>query len=267
MRIKRYTMVAVALALTGMVALQVLPSPDAQIAFAQQAGDQNPATRSISVSGSGQANVQPDVAVVQVGVETSATEAAAALSANSEKMQSLINALQDAGVAQEDIQTQMIQLQPQYSDTQTGMAPGTVAPQSTITDTTGTNMTPQITGYIATNAVEIRTTDLANLGTLLDQVVAAGGNQISNIRFDISNATDALASARETAWQDAQQKAEQLANLAGAQLGDVLSINEYSQGPVPLAEASLSARAASGVPVQPGTQNVNVQLQVTWQLQ
>lgn len=250
---------AALLLLLALVAAPLWSSgPFTATAYAQDSNTPSNPTRSISVSGSGQVHVQPDVAVVQVGVQTSDSEATAALAANSDQMQALINALGEAGVAQENIQTQTIQLQPQYAGGNGEMPPQPAEVQA--------NTTPTITGYIATNSVEVTVNDIANLGSLLDSIVAAGGNQINGIRFEISEADTALQQARETAWNDAQQKAEQLASLAGAQLGNVLTISEFSQGPTPLADTSM-ARAASAVPVQPGTQDVNVQLQVTWQLQ
>lgn len=260
MKMRSCITIAVTLLLLGAIAFQHdFVEAGTRVAYAQQSTipDPNATVRSVSVSGSGQVNVQPDEAVVQVGVQTADAEAAAALSANSEQMQSLINALEENGVDPEDIQTQTIQLQPQYAGT-TGDAP----PQPL-----QMGETPEITGYIATNTVEVRARDLANLGSLLDTVIAAGGNQIEGIRFEVSNATDALESARETAWNDAQQKAAQLAQLADAELGAVLSISEFSRGPIPLAQPSAAVREASAVPIQPGTQDVGVELQVTWRLQ
>ncbi|HRW03754.1 MAG TPA: SIMPL domain-containing protein [Caldilineaceae bacterium] len=231
-------------------------------AYAQDSTNAAVSTRTVSVSGSGQIHVRPDIAVVQVGVQTSAEEATAALNANNEQMQALIDALTKAGVAQDNIQTQTIQLQPQYP-----AGAGATPPQPEAGSAQSTNTSPEITGYIATNTVEVQVNEIDNLGSLLDSVVAAGGNQINSIRFEISEANAALQQARETAWEDAQQKAEQLATLAGAELGDVLTISEFSRGPIPVAETSMAVRDTSAVPVQPGTQDVNVELQVTWQLQ
>lgn len=271
-RTRAFTRALSALLLVVLLAIQGVtqwyhPSP----AFAQQgSSDQSSTKRSVSVTGSAQVRVQLDLAIVRVGVQTSGSEAAAALDSNNEQMQALLDALQKAGVADDDIQTQTIQLQPQYANAPQEFPPQPVVPaqSETMSDTTSsTSSAPEITGYIAVNTVEVRTSDLANLGSLLDEIVAAGGNQIAGIRFDISDANDALTKARDAAWQDAHQKAEQLAKLSGSKLGDVLTISEFSRGPVPLAEASLAARDATAVPIQPGTQDVGVDLQVTWQLQ
>lgn len=257
-----------ALLLVALLMIQSVPQWKPSPAFAQQeSSDQSSTKRSVSVTGSAQVRVQLDLAIVRVGVQTSASEAATALDNNNEQMQALLDALQQAGVAEDDIQTQTIQLQPQYANAPQAFPPQPVEPAQSETMSDTTSSAPEITGYIAVNTVEVRTSDLANLGSLLDMIVAAGANQIAGIRFDISDANDALTKARDAAWQDARQKAEQLADLAGSELGDVLTISEFSRGPVPMAEASLAARDVSAVPVQPGMQDVGVDLQVTWQLQ
>lgn len=258
---KIFLVISMVLTVIMLTAILGWPTPTGAVIYAQGTTVPQEPPRSVSVSGTGQVSVQPDIAVVQVGVQTSNSEATAALDSNSEQMQSLLDTLEQAGVAQEDIQTQSIQLQPQYAGASNGM-PQPVEP------TAGQAMTntPEIVGYIAQNTVEVRINDMANLGSLLDSVVAAGGNQIMGIRFEISEANDALQQARATAWNDAQQKAEQLAELAGAQLGSVLTINEFSRGPVPVAQTSNMMREAAAVPVQPGSQDVNVELQITWQL-
>jgi uncharacterized protein YggE len=221
-----------------------------------QVSAQTPSTdqqtqRTISVSGSGEISVQPDTAVITIGVETQAQEASQALSDNNQQMSAVVSGLEKAGVAAKDIQTQVVQLQPVYEQTQQGQT----------SPTTGTTLV----GYRATNLVEVRTQQLDTLGQLLDTAVQAGANRIQSISFEVSNPSAVLDQARQAAWQDAQHKASQLAELAGAQLGDVLSITESSQPPVPLIEQAF-AGAAAAVPIQPGTQTVQVNIQVTWLL-
>lgn len=214
--------------------------------------------RNINVSGIGVVNAQPNMAIVSLGVETQAEEASAALAQNNEQMQALIDTLREAGIAEEEIQTQTVRLQPQYAQ-----APDPNQPQASDRPTT-----PEIIGYVATNTVEVRVRDLSMVGELLDAAVQAGGNQIQGIRFDLSDPTAALDQAREVAWQDACHKAEQLATLADAALGPVLTISEFSQTPIPLAQDVATARGAAeaAVPVQPGAQQIQVNVQVTWQL-
>ena len=206
--------------------------------------------RTLSVSGTGTASGQPDVAVVTLGVETEAEEAAAALSQNNEQMQALIDALTEAGIAEENIRTQVVRLQPRYQQPE---------PQA--------QGTPELAGYRAINLVEVRVEELDALGEILDAAVQAGGNRIENIRFEISDPASLVDQAREAAWNDALNKAEQLAELAGVELGPVMTISETGQAPRPVVERAVGGQAEAAVPIQPGTQDVEIAIHVTWSLQ
>jgi uncharacterized protein YggE len=215
------------------------PAPDQQV------------QRTIAVSGTGQVSATPDTVVVTIGVETQAPEASQAMSDNSQEMSAVVSALEDAGVASKDIQTQVVQLQPQYKQS----SPGATTP-----------VTPTLVGYVATNLVQVRTQELDTLGQLLDAAVQAGANRIQSISFEVSDSAALLDQAREAAWTDAEHKASQLAELAGAQLGEVITITESSQPPAPIVERAAVPSGAGGVPIEPGTQTVQVSVQVTWQL-
>jgi uncharacterized protein YggE len=223
-------------------------SPVSAKAPAQQTTD-GETMRTISVVGSGSASTQPDIAYVTVGVRTEAEEASEALSQNNQQMNDLIDTLLEAGLSTQDIRTQTINLFPQYSNepNQTGQL--------------------EVIGYTATNTVEVRVSDIAEVGQILDTAVQQGSNLIENIRFDVSDSTEPLQQAREAAFNDARQKAEQLAELAGVQLGQVNAIYETSsQPPVPFATEGRAFAADQAVPVEPGTQDVQVSLQVTWEI-
>jgi uncharacterized protein YggE len=209
--------------------------------------------RTISVSGRGEVQAEPDQAIVQLGVQTQAEMAEQALSENSANMQALLDQVENAGIPAQDIQTQMVRLQPQYEDRPD--------PQGQ-----GTSLT--LSGYRAVNIVEITVNDLEQLGELLDAAVAAGGNTIEGFDFEISTPASLLDQAREAAMQDAIQKAQQLASLADTSLGEVLTINESSSTPPrPLARAGIEIAEAAAVPVAPGTQSITVDVQVTWLLE
>jgi uncharacterized protein YggE len=119
---------------------------------------------------------------------------------------------------------------------------------------------------VAVNTVQARVEDLQSIGAILDAAIEAGGNRIDGINFEISDSAQVMREAREAAWQDALQKAEQLAELAGAELGEVLNINASDQGPFPVMQETFAADAAR-IPIQPGMQSVSTNLQITWRLQ
>jgi uncharacterized protein YggE len=206
-------------------------------------------TRTVSVSGMGEVQAAPDEALLNLGVQTEATSAHDALTQNSTLMQKVVNALKAANVSSQDIQTQTIQLSPNYKTD----------------NTTGTRT---LEGYTASNIVQIRTQDLSHLGDLLDQAVGAGATTVENISFEVSDPSQYIDQARQAAIQDAQHKASQLTSLTDTSLGPVVSIQESSQLPVPIVnqQVTLAAGAFPAVPVQPGLITITVNVQVVWSL-
>lgn len=209
-------------------------------------GDQ----RTIAVSGSGTVGASPDEVVLRLGVETMAETASEALAQNNEQMEDVIDALQGAGLPAEDIQTQTVRLGPRYE----------TPPREA-----GAAGERELVGYRATNGVEARSEDLTAVGQLLDAAVQAGANRIEGLQFEVSDPAPFLKRAREAAWEDAEGKAQQLADLAAAELGEVLSINESTTVPRPVGLGGAVEREAA-VPIEPGTEDIRVDLQVTWSL-
>lgn len=236
----------------GLAAALFLPAAPDPIA-AQESQADEAERRTVTVSGTGEVTASPDTVVIRVGVETQAEEATAALAENSEQMQGLIDALQEAGVAEDDIRTQTVNLFPVYQQ------PGAEVSQPV----TGT----QIVAFQATNIVEVRSEDLEGFGELLDTTVGAGGNRIEGIRFEVSDAAALMDQARQAAWEDALHKAEQLAEIAGLQLGEVWTITEFSRTPRPFVEQAAGAERAAAVPIEPGVQTLQLDLNVTWLLE
>lgn len=199
--------------------------------------------RTITVVGSGQVNARPDQAVIRLGVYTDAGKASDAMSANSERMQALLDALKAAGIKAEDIQTQGINVSPRY------------APDGT----------SAVIGFTATNAVSVRVRDVAKVGDVLDKAMAAGANTVEGLSFEVSDQTALLSQAREAAMDNARQTAEQLAKLAGEQLGAVVTISESVSVPQPYLYDRAAAMGGA-VPVEPGMQAVQTTVQVTYLL-
>jgi uncharacterized protein YggE len=214
--------------------------------------DEGVQRRTVRVSGSGRVEVQPDVATVRLGVQTEAKTASEALSQNSARMQALIDTLNEAGVAELDIQTESVRLMSRYGDAPP--EPGTGQGERTRI----------LVGYLASNVVQVRVWDLDRLGEMLDTAVRAGGNEIQGISFGIDDPSAVLDQAREAAWEDARRKADQLAGLAGAALGDAYTIEASSHAPGPIVRETTVREAAQAVPIEPGVQTLEVELTVEW---
>lgn len=244
----------------------ILPGLTQQPAYAQTVQTPTPAaspfSRTISVSGSGSFDAQPDQATIVVGVTTDAKTATDALNQNNQQMQAVIKALSGSNIAPNDIRTQTVQLFPRYTEP-------TAVPQGANPPVQATE-TNRVAGYTASNTVQVTVRKLDTLGTVLDQVVAAGGNTIQSVQFSLTDPTKAMDQARQAAMQDAEHRAQQLASLANAKVGQVISISEASQSPIPYQPQAMqlnsSAASAAAVPVSPGSQTVTVNVQVTWEL-
>jgi uncharacterized protein YggE len=194
----------------------------------------------ITARATGTVVAAPDTATVVLGVQTRDRTATAALTANSESAAAVIGVLEGAGVAPADIRTSQLAVYP------------TTAPES-----------GRITGYEVSNQVTATLRDVAAAGAVIDQAAAAAGDaiRVQQIEFSVADESAARAEARADAVRRALAQARQLAEAAGVGLGPVRSIVELAgEPPVPYrAEADL-ARAA--VPLQPGTQELAVTVEV-----
>lgn len=204
--------------------------------------------RTIQVSGRGEVTAEPDEAVIRLGVETEADTAQQAVDANNEQMTAVISATLESGIEEANIRTEGFRLQPVYESPEDGQG-------------------AELTGYRVSNTASITVRDLAQLGDLLDAAVAAGSNTIEGIQFIISNQAELESAARDAAMADAQQKAEQLTELSGAQLGPVHTILETGI-PSPLSfNVTQEEALGTSTPIQPGTQTIEATIQVTWEIQ
>lgn len=226
-------------------ALLVLPLP----ALAQDLPAPPP---SVTVSGEGMVAAAPDIAIIQSGVVTRAGAAGEALKANAAAMTKVLAAISQAGVADRDVGTSGLTVQPQY-DYGDGSAP----------------RTPKLSGYEVRNTVTIRSRAVDKLGPLVDALVAAGSNQIDNLAFEVSDQDKRLDDARRAAVADARRKAELYAAAAGAKLGVVISIDEMDVPDGPVRPMAMRAKAmdAAPTPIARGEQELQVRVTARWRLE
>lgn len=232
MQIRLWTVPALALALC---------TP--QLAAAQS----TPPPRIITMSGHGEARAVPDTAMLSAGVSAQAPTAAAALSANTARMQGVMAALKKLGVPDKNIQTSNFSISPQYAN--------------------GNGQAPHVTGYQANNQVEVRLEDVSKLGVTLDALVTAGANQMNGVSFLIRNDATLLGQARVAAVTEARAKAETFAKAAGVSLGSILSIGEAgNEGSRPMYAAAPMMLRDKAVPVALGEQSVNADITIVWEI-
>ncbi|WP_035643219.1 SIMPL domain-containing protein [Bradyrhizobium sp. ORS 375] len=203
-------------------------------------------TPAITVSGEGSVQAPPDLAQIDAGVASDAKTAREAAEANNSAMAKVLQALKTAGIADKDVQTSRLSLQPQYAQNRPGQ--------------------PAVTGYRASNRVTIKLHDVAKVASVIDTVVAAGANDVGNVFFSVAEPSKLLDQARERAVTDARRKAEIYAKAAGVTLGQPLNIAEDGT-PTPVFRAkTFAAPMAAGAPtpVAQGEETLSVTVSVTW---
>jgi uncharacterized protein YggE len=200
--------------------------------------------------GQGSVNIKPDIARVSVGVETSAETISEAVGENEAMMESVLTALREAGVDEKDVQTMNYSIQlDRYPEVLPRAEPATGEPQPL---------------YRVSNMVNVTIRDLDRVGDVLDAVIEAGANNIWGVSFGLDDQSAAQNDARAVAIDDAQARAEELANLSGVQLGPVMSISEViGGGAVPMGITVERAAAAAGS-ISPGELEVGYQVQIVY---
>lgn len=235
------------LALTALIAVLALAAVSlfrpAQTATAQTGVANMP---QIVVIGTGEVKVEPDIASIMIGVETSAPTTQEALAQNSAQAQAIIDQIRQLGIEERDIQTTGINIYPVY-------------------DNEGRN----ITGYTVNNTVNVTVRNIGQAGNLIDRVVQVGANRVYGISFGVSDPERVLAQAREAAVANARARAEQMARASGTSLGRVLFITENmgaSPLPIPVMTQARAEMNSMAPPVQPGQQTYSASVQVTFEL-
>ena len=160
----------------------------------------------LSVSAQAEARQVPDVATLSTGVVTQASDANAAMRANATQMDKVMAAIKAAGIVNHDIRTSGISLNPQYKYVE--------------------NQSPTITGYQASNTVDIKVRDLSRLGKVLDALVASGANQVNGPSFEIDQPEPVYDQARRDALEKAQARAQMYAKALGLKVRRIVSIDE-----------------------------------------
>jgi uncharacterized protein YggE len=200
----------------------------------------------ITAHGVGQVSGAPDLMTISVGVETRAAHASDALSQNSVLTRAVIASLTAHGVADKDIQTAQLSLYPQYD-----------------------NSGRTITGYQVSDSVTAKLHDLTKAGSTIDAAVGAAGDsgRMNGVSFSFDDSSQLLAQARKDAVAKAFVQAQQLASAAGVKLGGLRSISEDSAPQPPgVFNGAPSSGGAPATPIQPGTQDVTVQVTAVWDI-
>jgi hypothetical protein len=227
----------------------------------------------LSLTAEGQSRRTPDLAIFSAGVVTQASTAAQAMADNSRRMDATIAALRRAGIAERDIQTSAISLQPRYTNPELEAqlrARATREPYIPPAEP----QTPRIIGYEARNNVQVRVRRLGEMGRIIDTLISAGANEVNGPSFTLDEPRAALDEARTAAIATARERAELYARAAGMRVVRIVSITEGG-GYYPVQEAIVVTGSSRGMmapppppptPVAPGELSLGINVSVQFEL-
>lgn len=242
--------ISAALFLSGSVFIfGLLPVAEASAALLHlPASSENALPRTVTVIGEGRASGAPDIAQLNIGVQVSDADVKAATQQAAGDMEALLAALKAAGIADEDIQTS-------YYNVFVDRPFGPDGPSSDVL-------------YQVSNSVQVTIRDLDRVSMILGVAIEAGANNVQGVNFNISDPSMLRSEARQQAVADALATAEELAQLNGLSVGEVISVSEViDSGVFPIRDVASAVMSLDAGPISPGDVEVNVQLQITYALQ
>lgn len=239
--------------LDALIAALVLVALGAGLPVLVQWGASLSPSRTVTVTAEGQTTATPDLAEVTFSVVSTGQNPQTLESNNTQTMNAALQFLASQDIATSDIATTGYDLEPAYNYD---------------------NMTQRnyITGYTLTQTVTVKIHDLSNVATVLGGLTPLGVNQVGSVDFTFNDPNEYLAAARADAMNQAELKAQQLAEEAGTSLGEVVSISENGIIPQPYPVYNMSAPTAMGVAaastpnIQPGSQDITDDVTITYAL-
>ena len=223
----------------------------------------------IMVSGEGKVYIKPDIAKVSFGVTSQALKSQDAVNQNNLKMNAVIKAVKELGVADQDIQTTLYNLTPVYSYVKGGNVAvgraGEVAPSPMYYPYPGTQV---ISGYSLEQQILVKIRNFDNINAILDKATVAGATNVGQLQFTVDNPEKAQSQARALAIVKAKEKLQSIIGQSGLRISKLINISEgYSNYPMPMYAGSMAKDSASSAPeIQTGQQEVNSSVTLTYQV-
>ncbi|MBI3912373.1 MAG: SIMPL domain-containing protein [Armatimonadetes bacterium] len=203
----------------------------------------------IAVTGEGEVQIPPDLATVQLGVESTSPSAQTAQGEVSERVQQILRRIRALGIPEEQIRTTRLTLLPVYA----GRRPDESGEQ-------------RVVGYRATNIVQVEVRDLELAGPVIDAGLAGGANRVEGLTYGLRDDSEPRLRALRQAAAEARRKAAALASALDVGLGPPLEVQEGGGVIVPRFEMARAAGGAVETPVQPGLITVRANVSVRYRL-
>lgn len=212
-------------------------------------------SRTISVSAEGKTITSPDIAKLNFSVVTEGLDTAKIADENVKKMNKAIDFVKSEGVEAKDVQTTGYNLSPKYEYDEN-------------------KRESFISGYTLTQTVYLQIRDFSKISKILGSLPLLGVNNISSLSFDIENQDEALSAARDQAFGKAMAKAKAMAAKNGVRIKRVITFSEYQNNyPIYATKAAYgmgggdaSIESAPAPSIEPGSQEVTVNVSVTYEI-
>lgn len=219
----------------------------------------------ITVEGTGDVSLVPDIAQITFTVTESAAAVKTAQDQATTKTDAAIEALAKLGVLKKDVKTLQYNVSPRYEYNQpcsSGMACPAMVSGS-----------PRIVGYDVSQTIEVKVRDTTKAGEVLAGLGSLGVQNISGPNFMVDDEDAAKAEARGKAIEEARGKAKLLAKQLGVSLGKVVSYSENGGGyPQPMMYSAVAkggmmdARVESAPSLPTGENKTSVTVMVTYEI-
>lgn len=207
--------------------------------------------RRVTVDGRGVVTTAPDAARIAIGVDVAAKTIEEARAEAARQATAAIEAIKGQGIPAADLQTAAYAVVVHRDVSRKG-------------DPT------KVLGYGVRTSVLATVRDLARLGLALDAALAVGANRVAGPEFFVAEPGPLEDQARSLAVADARRRASVLAQAAGAALGRVVAISEgEDMGYRPRRMYALRSAAVgddAATPIEPGTEEIAIEVRVTWEL-
>lgn len=217
-------------------------------------GGQDGQRRVLTMTGVGEAGAVPDQLSFALQVHVTRTDLSSAMDAANGVMQRVFASLSEHGVERSDVQTTGLSMTPVYDYHEYDP--------------------PTVVGYRVSERASVHVDELKQGGAAVSAAIGSGGNavRVSGIRLLVGEPDAVQERARDAAVAEATAKAEQYAAASGQQLGDVLTLREVRDRPLPTAPVAYPQRAAKDLagltplPIRAGRDEASVTVQMVWEL-
>ncbi len=222
-------------------------------------GNSTPPTRTITVNAEGKTAVKPDLAQFSFSILTEGADLSKISKENNDRVAEVLKFIKGEGVPEGDIKTSQYSLQPKYEYNET-------------------QKRSYIIGYELNQGISVKIKELDKnldkVSKILGSLPEMGVNNISGVTFTVEDPDKFMNVAREEAYAKAKKQAQFMANASGARLGKVVSVNEYQNGPIPYYRdyakvgfgGEMAVAAPTFAPLEPGTEDLVLQVNLTYEL-